>query len=166
MSLDATFFECLGVEASPSLDRETLEDQYLEQAQRWHPDRFVSASKAEQASAQRMAALVNEAYRVLRDPVKRAEYLVKLGGIDLDSSEPTGGAPQPSPAFLMEMLERRDAIEEGELDRDDALDEVEVELRNTLKAATQALLDQEIPRAADLLVKHRYFRRLADELEA
>lgn len=166
MSPDSTLFECLGLEASPSLDRETLEDHYLEQAQRWHPDRFVAAPKAEQSSAQRMAAQVNEAYRVLRDPVKRAEYLVKLGGIDLDSSEPKGGAPQPSPAFLMEMLERRDAIEEGELDREDALDEVEVELRSTPKAATQALVGQEIPLAADLLVKHRYLRRLADELEA
>lgn len=160
-----TYFDHLGLSVSTVLDRDTLERNYLEKAKHWHPDRFVAEPQKVQQQAQRQAAQVNEAYRVLKDPVRRAEYLVKLGGIDLDSSEPNGGAPAPSQAFLMEMLERRDAIEEGELDPQDALDEVESELDQTLRAANKALQDQDIPKAADLLVRHRYFRRLADELE-
>lgn len=159
------FFECLDLPVTAALDKEQLEQQYLDKARRWHPDRFVSASKAEQSTAQKMAAQVNEAYRVLRDPVKRAEYLVKLGGIDLDSSDPVRGAPAPSPAFLVEMLERRDAIESGELDAEDALDQVEAELDQTLAAAQEALGEQKVREAADLLVRYRYFRRLADELD-
>lgn len=158
-------FECLGLPVTARVDRETLEAQYLELAKRWHPDRFVSSPSQEQAAAQRMAAQVNEAYRTLKDPVRRAEYLVKLGGIDLDSSDPETGAPAPSPAFLMEMLERRDAIEEGERDPEDVLDEVESELDESLRAATKALEAQDIKAAADYLVQHRYFQRLADELE-
>lgn len=165
MALAPNFFACLELPVSARLDRDLLETNYLDKARQWHPDRFVSASKAEQATAQGMAAQVNEAYRILRDPVRRAEYLVKLGGIDLDSSDPERGAPKPSQAFLLEMLERRDAIEEGDVEAQDALDDVEDELQATLAAANEALADQDIKTAADLLVRCRYLQRLADELE-
>ena len=49
---------------------------------------------------------------MLRDGVRRAEYLVKLGGVDLDSSDPQSGAPHLTQAFLIEMIERRERLDE------------------------------------------------------
>lgn len=159
-------FECLGLVASVSLDREVLEEKYFELARKWHPDRFVSASESERSRAQRQAAQLNEAYRVLRDPLRRAEYLVFLGGINLDSSDPKRGAPAPSAAFLAQMLDFRDAIEEGELEVQAALDSAEEHLEQCLNAATQALQERNTQAAADSLVQYRYYHRLVQELEA
>lgn len=158
-------FERLGLVTCVSLDRERLEERYFELARQWHPDRFVSAGAAERSRAQLQAAQLNEAYRVLRDPLKRAEYLVLLGGINLDSSDPKNGAPAPSAAFLAQMLDLRDSIEEGELDLQEALDDAQERLEQCLKGATQALREQDIKAAADSLVQYRYFHRLVEELE-
>ena len=106
-----THFERLGVEARVAVDREGLESNYLERSKQVHPDRFVLAASGVQRLAMEHAAALNEAYTVVRDATQRAEYLVKLGGIDLDSSDEAGGAPEPTQSFLIDMIERREALE-------------------------------------------------------
>lgn len=69
------------------------------------------------------AAALNEAYAVLRQRTGRAEYLVKLGGIDLDSSEPGQGAPQPTQVFLIDMIERREGLDDARAEGRDALED-------------------------------------------
>lgn len=115
------------------------------------------------------ASALNEAYRVVRDPVLRAEYLVRMGGIDLDSSDPEVGAPKPDQAFLLDMIERRETLEEaretgasklGRLRR-----RVDGELDDTLDDAIALLGSGEVRRAAEAMVLHRYLRRYAEEID-
>jgi molecular chaperone HscB len=74
-----------------------VERGYLELSQQHHPDARGRQTAAVQRAAMERSSRINAAYRVLRDPVLRAEYLIKLGGVDLDSSDPRTGAPHPTP---------------------------------------------------------------------
>jgi molecular chaperone HscB len=163
------FFALLGLESRYAIDRELLERNYLEAAKRWHPDRFAGASSAEQRVALERSGALNEGYRVLRDPIRRAEYLVKLSGIDLDSSDERGGAPKPSQAFLMAMIERREQLEdcrlEGANSLEALLDEVAEEESDALQGAITALAARDVRGAAEALVVHRYLQRLHEEID-
>ncbi len=162
-------FSRLGLEPRWGLDRGALESNYREQSKRFHPDRFVNADSRTKRLAMEHSSLINEAYATLRDPVRRAEYLVKLGGIDLDSTDPKHGAPHPSQSFLIEMIEHRERLEEagGDLDRLETLrDEIEGQADDALDQAVDALDAGELRPAAEHLITHRYLRRFLEEIEA
>ncbi|MCA9708841.1 MAG: Fe-S protein assembly co-chaperone HscB [Myxococcales bacterium] len=165
----ADHFERLGQPRRWGLDRDALEAAYLARAQQWHPDRFVDAPPGQQRQAMERSAALNEGYRVLRDPVRRAEYLCRLGGIDVDSSEPGTGAPPMEQAFLVEMIERREQVADARAEGDAALDQlraaVEDELDEALDEAVAALEAGATPSAARALVRRRYLQRLVDEIE-
>jgi molecular chaperone HscB len=149
------------------IDAEALEREYLARAVAVHPDRFASGTSAQRREAMESSAQVNEAYRTLRDPVQRAEYLVKLGGIDLDSSDAVGGAPTMDQAFLVDMIERRELVtearERGGLDQLRA--KVEDELDDVFDEAVASLRKDELAAAARGLVVRRYLQRLLDEID-
>lgn len=166
---NADFFGVLGMPVRYAMDRETLEQAYLARAQAVHPDRFAAADSGQRRAAMECSSRVNEGYRVLRNPVQRAEYLVKLGGTDLDSSDPNTGAPAMGQGFLIEMIEQREAVEQareaGPAAVDDFRDQVEAEMDSTLRAAITAIEADNISQAATCLVRRRYFQRLHDELD-
>jgi molecular chaperone HscB len=161
-------FVVLGLEPSFDIDVATLERNYLAAQQRHHPDRFAAGSVAERRVAMETSAALNEGYRVLRDPVRRAEYLCKLGGIDLDVSG-QGGAPAMPQSFLIEMIERREALAQTRARGPAALDElrekVEHEREQTLDLAASALRLGQLRAAATALVELRYLARLLDEID-
>ncbi|MFL5341155.1 MAG: Fe-S protein assembly co-chaperone HscB [Gemmataceae bacterium] len=103
----ATHFERLGLPRRFSLDAAEVERQYLAGSRDVHPDFHQLGSTAEQSASLELTARLNEAYAVLRDPFKRAEYLLTLEG------GPTASEQKEMPAeFLEEVLELRMEIEE------------------------------------------------------
>lgn len=166
---EADFFGVFDLPRDYGLDRDALEERYLKLAAAVHPDRVTGGSSTAKREAMERSAKVNEAYRVLRDPVKRAEYLVKLGGVDLDSSDPVHGAPKMEQAFLLEMIERREAVDEARAKGPAALEgyrgTVEDDLDSALDRAIAALGHDDIQAAAQALVARRYYARLIDEID-
>jgi len=162
-------FSIFGVECQYKLDRDELERAYLQLSQQHHPDRFSAADTRTQRVAMERSSLINAAYRILRDPVRRAEYLVKLGGIDLDSTDPETGAPHPDQAFLIEMIEQRERLADAKATGSAGLeafrDEATEHADTTLDEAIDALQEGDIRLAARHLVTHRYLRRLLEEAE-
>ena len=161
------YFERLGQPRQHTLDRDALERAYLERAAAAHPDRVTSDDVSLKRAAMEASAAINEAYRTLRDPVKRAEYLVKLGGRDLDVTDPEVGAPQMPQAFLVEMIEHRDQLAEAHADGSlDALrDAVEAREAAALAQAIEALESGDNEAAARHLVVRRYLQRLLGEID-
>jgi molecular chaperone HscB len=162
-------FARFGLERGCRVSRDALETTYLELSRRFHPDRFAAADPRTRRMAMEHASLVNEGYRTLRDPVRRAEYLVRLGGIDLDSSDPETGAPRPDQSFLIEMLERREHLEDLRGNADalaELRDEVEAEAEAELDRAVSALDGSDVRGAAFALMSRRYLARFLDEIEA
>jgi molecular chaperone HscB len=98
------FYEAFDLEPTLSLDAEDLKRRFYERSRQWHPDKFSRASTAEQEKALEMTAVLNDAFRTLRDPVARAEYFLKEKGIELSKEAP--------PELLEEVFELNIALEE------------------------------------------------------
>src|SRR5262245_13103584 len=99
------YFEVFGLPKILGIDLAALEKTFYELSRKYHPDYFSTASPAEKTQAVRMTALVNDAYRTLRHPVRRVEYLLNLYGFKPDGSK----VPQ---ALLMEVFEINEQLEE------------------------------------------------------
>jgi molecular chaperone HscB len=69
-------------ELSPSLDLDTseLQKKFYELSKVFHPDRYAGKSQQETLYATRWSTALNRAYKVLRDPVARSEYVLDLNG--------------------------------------------------------------------------------------
>src|SRR5678815_5907198 len=75
-------FQLFGLSERFRLDAAALDRAYQELQSEVHPDRYATAGETEQRLALQASARVNEAYRTLKDPVARAQYLLSLRGID------------------------------------------------------------------------------------
>ena len=81
--LSKNFFQFFGLEPKLRVDAESLQKRFYELSRQWHPDRFSRKSPAEQAEALEATSILNDGYRTLKDPVKRAEYLLKEEGFPI-----------------------------------------------------------------------------------
>ncbi len=61
-----------------------LEKQFYTMSRRLHPDRFAGRPTEEQEAALAEASLLNDAYRTLKDPILRTQYLLKIEGVELE----------------------------------------------------------------------------------
>ncbi|MEY3694935.1 MAG: hypothetical protein RL083_760 [Pseudomonadota bacterium] len=128
-------FALFGMTPRFMIDAAALDAAYRELQGRVHPDKFAAATDAEKRVAMQWATRANEAYQTLKSPLKRAGYLCELNGIDLAIESNT----QMPPAFLMQQMAWREALEEARDTKDlSALENVEAELRT---ARTQQLAD-------------------------
>ncbi len=128
MDFTQTHFELFGLPATYALDRERLDAAYRELQNAVHPDRFAAQPETEQRLAMQCATRVNEAYQTLKHPVNRGVYLLSLHGIDALHA----GNTRMAPAFLMQQMEWREAIDDARAQRrTDALDALTDDLRAT-----------------------------------
>jgi molecular chaperone HscB len=109
MNLDENHFQIFGVPARFDMDLEALETRYRELQREVHPDRFARASQAEQRVSMQLATRVNEAYETLKSPLRRAEYLLQLQGVDPEFETNTAMPAE----FLTDQMERRETLEQA-----------------------------------------------------
>src|SRR5262245_46131369 len=102
-----THFERLGLPRRYALNTDEIEGNYLRLSRESHPDYHQLGAASQQRASLELTAALNEAYTILRDPSRRAEYLLSLEGGPSASEH-----KEMSPAFLEEMLELRMEIEE------------------------------------------------------
>ena len=126
-SLSDSHFVLFGLPEQFALDAAALDHAYRTVQAQVHPDRFAAAGEAQKRVAMQWATRTNEAYQTLRDPLKRATYLLHLRGIDVGAENNTA----MEPAFLMQQMEWREAIEDAVGAKNvDALDALLAELRD------------------------------------
>ena len=89
-----TYFAIFSLPPHLTLDTPALEKSFYALSRRLHPDRFAANPAAEQEAALAESSRLNDAYRTLKDPIARTEYLLKLEGIELEeqSSAATAAA--------------------------------------------------------------------------
>jgi molecular chaperone HscB len=110
------------------LDLAALEKNFYAQSRKLHPDRFAAKPESEQTAALAASSQLNDAYRTLRDPIARTEYLLSLQGIQLeeqsraatDLAKASGTAKKQvaPPDLLEEAFELNMALEEMRMDPD------------------------------------------------
>ena len=78
------YFEFFNMPRKLTLDVAALEKQFYAMSRKLHPDRFAAKPLAEQEAALAQSSLLNDAYRTLKDPILRTQYLLKLEGVELE----------------------------------------------------------------------------------
>lgn len=167
VSLKDSHFDLFHLPAQFALDEAALDAAYRTVQTQVHPDRFAAAGDAQKRIAMQWATRANEAYRTLRDPLKRASYLLSLRGVDIGAENNTA----MEPAFLMQQMEWREGIEDAAAARNvDALDALLAELRDEKRVRIErlgTLLDSGADQAAAEAVRQLMFiERVASEVGA
>jgi molecular chaperone HscB len=165
-------FATLGISATYDVDLKDAEKKHRDLSRALHPDRYVSSGASERRDALGRAVEVNEAWRIVRDPVRRAEALFTRASIKVGETN----EPKASGAFLMDILEQREALADAKAQRDrkaiDALSrDIEARLASTQSALAAgftsaagdpARLEPLVPRLGEL----RFYRRFLEEVSA
>ena len=101
-------YTLFGLPRRYGLDSAELERVYREVLTRVHPDKHVGLSDAAQRLSMQWSTQANEAYQTLRQPLKRAQYLLLLAGVDVQLERNTAMPAE----FLLQQMEWREAVEE------------------------------------------------------
>ncbi|HKR38135.1 MAG TPA: Fe-S protein assembly co-chaperone HscB [Paraburkholderia sp.] len=166
-SLSDSHFVLFGLPEQFAIDANALDHAYRTVQAQVHPDRFAAAGEAQKRIAMQWATRTNEAYQTLRDPLKRAKYLLHLRGIDVGAENNTA----MEPAFLMQQMEWREAIEDAVGAKNvDALDALAGELRDDERVRftkLAALLDSGSNQpAAEAVRQLMFIERVASEIDS
>lgn len=82
--LDRNYFEVFSLPQHLNLDTSALEKTFYALSRKLHPDRFAARPLADQEAALAESSRLNDAYRTLKDPIARTEYLLRLEGVELE----------------------------------------------------------------------------------
>lgn len=125
-TLPKNFYDFFGFDRKLTVDSDTLQKRFYELSRRWHPDRFSRKSLEEQAQALEATAILNDGYRTLRDPVKRAEYLLTEEGFPIAEQR----SKDVPPELLEEVFELNMMLEELKSGEESARPQLEAANRN------------------------------------
>lgn len=165
--LSDNHFAVFGLQPVYALDQGALDVRYRGLQRLLHPDRHAGGSDQERRLSVQRAAQVNEAYRVLKDDLARARYLLELAGTPMDDQRTL----QQDSAFLMQQMALREAVAEAReaADPGPVLDALGDQLRDGQRAL-QAQLAEAFAAAADvdsitgLIQRLQFYRKLGSEL--
>lgn len=164
------FFELFGLPVGFGLDKAELSERYRELQRLVHPDRFASGSDQERRISLQQATQVNEAFETLKDPLKRAQYLLQLNGLEDDGQQTTKDT-----AFLMGQMELREELAEArhQADPHAALDKLMRQIGDMIKTVvTQMTLQfesatpEQLAAASESVRKMQFLNKLHAEAEA
>jgi len=107
-SLKSDHFSLFALPRKLWIEMSTLEKKFLELSWKLHPDKFVNASPEEQETSLKRSSELNDAYRVLRDPVARVEYLLEIEGMRKEGEH----KQQAPPELLEEVFELNESLDQ------------------------------------------------------
>jgi molecular chaperone HscB len=154
------YFTLFGLAQTFTQDLAQIKSRYHQLQSKMHPDNFVNATPQEKRIAVEFAATINEAYRTLITPLKRAIYLLKIRGIDVDSETDTSMPIE----FLMQQMEMRERLRDGEFQQ--VKEEVRAKLMETEANLSELLDAQNTPLsvARDEVRKMLFYVKLNEEI--
>jgi len=108
-----TYFEIFSLPAHLVIDLPALEKSFYALSRRLHPDRFASKSAEEQAMALAESSRLNDAYRTLKDPIARTEYLLKLEGVEMEEQSKSATEAARASGTAKKQVVPEDLLEEA-----------------------------------------------------
>jgi molecular chaperone HscB len=150
------YFTVFGLPRKLRVDVEALQRRFYELSRLHHPDFHQGADAERQAEALERSALVNRAYRALRDPLARVEYLIALEE-GRDAREGAADKPRAPRELLQEMLEVQEALEEAKAEG------VGAEAAVRLLQERARLQERHAAEAAAVVERAEEWDRLVDE---
>jgi molecular chaperone HscB len=193
VSKELDYFTCLGFPRRLTIDQSALETKFYELSRAFHPDFYQNKSAAEQAISLDNSALLNTAYRTLRDPIQRAEYLVDLEAgaakeirtsppadlfeqiIELqeilDEYRATDRTSEMEPKLRAKLQAEREALEQRQRDMETQLQRLSIQwdaLQDRGEATDQARVEREriLKEMREILSNRTYIRNIVNDLVA
>jgi len=159
VSKETDYFTCLGLPRRLTIDQSKLEAKFYELSRAFHPDFYQNKSETEQTISLGNAATLNTAYRTLRDPIQRTEYL-----LDLEAGAVKEIRTSPPSDLFEEILELQDTLDEYRTA--DRTSETGQQLRAKLQAEQRGLEGRQGDMEAQLQQLFTDWDALQDRSEA
>jgi len=185
------FFSVFGIEPRLNLELTELEHEFHRLSRKLHPDRYARSEDQEKEWSLADTALLNDAYRTLKDPLRRTEYLLKLVGVEIGEEHSGKDRKDPSrvPTDLLEeafelnmqLEEMREAkqsgssddsltssLEQARLKFTEMLEDVDEDLRacwNEWDSGDQSLRSVAQKKMVALLDRRRYLSNLVRDVK-
>lgn len=163
------YFELFKFSPAFDIDTAVLAERYRELQRAVHPDKFAHDTEQQKLLSVQRTAQVNDGYQTLKDPIRRAEHMLSLRGIDLSHETTT----VKDTIFLMQQMEWREALEDirHSTDPQESIDELyqsfaeyRAKLTHMLTAQLNSSKDEDALLAADQVRKLKFMAKLHDEL--
>jgi molecular chaperone HscB len=106
----ADYFSFLGLPRQLNLDAAVLDERFRTLSRQFHPDYFYNATPGERRASLERSSYLNDAYRTLKQPAARIEYLLKLEGLAPDN--PAEASRKVPPALLEEVFALNEELDE------------------------------------------------------
>jgi molecular chaperone HscB len=191
VSKETDYFTCLGLPRRLTIDQKTLEAKFYELSRAFHPDFYQNKSGTEQAISLGNAATLNSAYRTLRDPIQRAEYLLDLeaGSVKeirtsppadlfeeilalqetLDAYRASDRASEEGRRLRAQLLTEQEALDRRKLDLERQLQGLFAEwdaLQDRGEAGSQARVERDrlLKRMREILSNRTYVKNIVTDL--
>lgn len=129
-----------------AIDLEALEQNYFEFQKNFHPDKSGEIERSIE---------INEAYSILKNPLKRAAHILQLNGLDIENDEV---APKVDQATLFEVFEMR---ESGNFNNKD----LSSKIKSLLEEVALSLDSKDFNKAAQILIRAKYFEKILKDLK-
>jgi molecular chaperone HscB len=158
-------FGLLGLPAQFNLDPKTIEQAFHDRSKELHPDRFASAPASERVAALSKSRALNDAYKTLKKPVARAEYLLERAGVTIGDNE------RLDPTFLMEILELREELAEARVAKrtseiEKLCGEMKAKRKKSVDALTPLFEANDLAAIKEQLILLRYIDRYLEECDS
>src|SRR5688572_808815 len=114
MNIQSSDFELFGLPERFAQERAAIDARWKELQREAHPDKFAAQGGAAQRVALQWSVRINEGYRRLKDPLKRAGYLCELRGAPIEAQDNTA-MPRD---FLLQQMHWREELEEAKSEAD------------------------------------------------
>jgi molecular chaperone HscB len=136
------YFELFDLETSFFISDSNLKDSYRREIARFHPDKFASKTDSEKLQALQNTSLLNTAFEMIKSPLNRASYLLKLNGVEPFDEKDTAMDHD----FLISQIELREELEviESKTDTgklDDFIDRIESHVQSKVESISNAFKD-------------------------
>ena len=160
------YFELFQLPIQLPIDNGQLTANYQQLQRQYHPDNFSQATDNEKVAIIQKSAMINDGYQTLKNPLKAAEYLLFLQGVDVATEQNIIHDAD----FLMEQFSLREKLDDIESQNNiELLDDFHSEISQREKQVYQQLLDdisqQNWQAALNQIYKIRYLARLIEQIE-
>jgi molecular chaperone HscB len=160
------YFEIFSLQQGFDLDLDKLAAEYKKLQAQSHPDKFSDADDASRLQALQLSSIINDAFEVLKSPVKRAAYLLTLNGIDPEENNQS----HLSEALLLQQMDWREqlhsATQEEDLNTIDQLkQEVQLEFENCINEFREKVNTGGFSAAKPIYNKLQFIQKMLIEID-
>ena len=157
-------FQKFSLKPDFEIDVDDLENRYLLLQKKFHPDARISQDLDHEEISDLNSIAANEAYQILKNPVKRAVYLLKLHGINIDDDNCSVKPEQETLLLILDLKEKLFASDDQN-EANKIKDFANSEIKKIIKKAAEDFKNQDYKSAAQKLIKVKYLDKILLDLK-